>query len=325
MKVVYKGMLEPPVRQALIKGTPPGVTLAIIDRGATPEEEAAAIRDAEMLVVHKAWFGVPTAELLEQAEKLRLFQTLSQGVGHLPVQQLAARGVATCYAGGATGIGIAEYAVMLLLATIKRLRPAMAKVREGQRVDALDVFNIHRLHGQTVGIVGFGNSGRQVAKIMGGFGAYPIFYNRSVIAEDVAAEHGARQVGLDELLRQADVVTLHVPLTESTRGMIGEKQLAMMKPTAILVNIARGAVVDEAALIKALQAGRLAGAGLDVFAEEPVAPDNPLLHMENVVATPHIAAESREDYLALFELLWDNAVRLMKGRELRNPATPDTP
>jgi len=177
---------------------------------------------------------------------------------------------------------------------------------------------IRRLHDKTVGIIGLGNIGRWVAGVVHGFGARVIFYDVADIPESVVVKLQANRVSLDELLSSADIVTLHVPLLESTRGLIGWKQLTMMKPSAILVNTCRGTVVDESALIRALNEEKIAGAGLDVLTDEPASPDNPLLHMDNVVVTPHIAAEVWEDYLLLIKLTWENVSLLAEGKEPRN-------
>ena len=147
----------------------------------------------------------------------------------------------------------------------------------------------------------------------------------TILPESVTVLTQAKKVTLDELLSNADVVTLHLPLTEDTKTMIGWNQLTRMKPSAILVNTGRGALIDEAALVRALQEKKIAGAGLDVFEKEPPESDNPLLHMDNVVVTPHIASEVWDDYLLLIELAWENISLVLAGKEPRNLVTSSTP
>jgi phosphoglycerate dehydrogenase-like enzyme len=322
-KVVFKGILEPLLREIFIEQAPPNVRVEFIEVGATAEEETARIRDADILVTHKSSAGLSLSQLIEKSEKLRLIQTFSQGVGHIPVSLAAERGVRVCNAGGITAVGVAEHTVLLMLAALKRLSISVSIARQGKPATELTTKYIHRLHDKTVGIIGLGNIGRWVAAVVGGFGARVIFYDVADIPEPIMVELKANRVSLEELLSSADIVTLHVPLLESTRGLLGWKQLTMMKPSAILVNTCRGTVVDESALIRALNEEKIAGAGLDVLTDEPASPDNPLLHRDNVVVTPHIAAEVWEDYLLLIKLTWENVTLLSEGKEPRHIVAPD--
>ncbi len=317
-KVVFKGILEPLLREIFIEQAPPNARVEFIEPGATVEEETTQIRDADILVIHKSAGVLSLSQLIEKSEKLRLIQTFSQGVGHIPVRFAAEKGIRVCNAGGITAVGVAEHTVLLMLATLKRLQISVKIARQGKPATELSTKYIRRLHDKTVGIIGLGNIGRWVAGVVHGFGARVIFYDVADIPESVVVKLQANRVSLDELLSSADIVTLHVPLLESTRGLIGWKQLTMMKPSAILVNTCRGTVVDESALIRALNEEKIAGAGLDVLTDEPASPDNPLLHMDNVVVTPHIAAEVWEDYLLLIKLTWENVSLLAEGKEPRN-------
>jgi len=172
---------------------------------------------------------------------------------------------------------------------------------------------VERLSETTLGIVGFGNIGKLVAERARGFG-WRILAADPFVKSEVAAQHGAELVPIEELLRQSDYVTLHVLLNAQTRHMIAGPQLALMKPTAYLINTCRGPVVDEAALIEALRAGRLAGAGLDVFEQEPIDPNNPLLQMDNVILTPHVAVYSRKAIELNRTQPFDEVVRVLSGR-----------
>ena len=324
VNVVYKGLLHNSLRDIFASNGPPFMDLKFIDEGMTPEEEIALVKEADVLVSHKGGHGLPMPRLIEKAENLKLLQTFAQSTEYFNAKSMNEKGITVSFAGGLTAISVAEHTILLMLAVLKRLRTSMNIVWRVRCVTGLDTPNTRRLHSKNVGIVGFGNIGRWVARQVNGFGANAFFYDQFLIPESVISETGATGVTLDELLEKSDIVSLHVPLTEGTMGMIGENQFNMMKPSAILINTCRGGVVDEQALINALETGRIAGAGLDVLAKEPPDTDNPLLHMENAVVTPHIASEVWEDYILLIELTWDNVTRLAEGRELRNVVTPDT-
>jgi phosphoglycerate dehydrogenase-like enzyme len=183
------------------------------------------------------------------------------------------------------------------------------------RVGDFAEHRFYELEGKTVGIVGLGNIGKKVARRLHGFDVDIIYYDIIRLAEHEEDALGVRFVLLDELLRRSDVVTLHVPLSEQTKDMISERQLGLMKPTAILVNTCRGPVVDEIALHKALITKKIAGAGLDVMKDEPPSRDNPLLNVENITITPHTAGPTWENWAKAFRNAFDNIQRVHAGRK----------
>ena len=176
---------------------------------------------------------------------------------------------------------------------------------------------------KTVGIVGLGRIGKHVAKRLKGFDTVTIYYDILDMPVEVQRELNAEPVSLEELLDRSDIVTLHVPLTRKTRGMIGERELEMMKPAAYLISTCRGPVVDEKALYWALMNGRIAGAGLDVMEQEPTPVDNPLFELDNVVITPHTAGFSHETNLRAAEFAYSNIVRVIAGKPPESLITPD--
>jgi glyoxylate reductase len=169
------------------------------------------------------------------------------------------------------------------------------------------------LAGKTVGLIGFGRIGREVAKRARAFDTTIIYHDLVRAPATVEAELGATYVSRDDLLRRADVVSLHAPLTAETRGMIGERELRLMRSDAVLINTARGALIDEHALARALAKEWIAGAGLDVFAQEPPSTDNPLLAFPNVVLTPHVAAGTRDAYRTKMQAVFSNMQRVARG------------
>jgi len=218
--------------------------------------------------------------------------------------------------GGANAIAVAEHAIMLMLAVCRRLTWQHSMTSSG-RWRGNDVANVrlYELYGRTLGIVGLGNIGKKVARLAQAFGLAVQYFDIARLSEDAADALGVRFRLFDELLRTSDIVSLHVPLTPQTRHMMSTDQLKKMKPTAYLVNTCRGPVVDEKALIQELAAGTIAGAGLDVFDQEPPPADNPLFSMENVIVTPHYAGPTWDNQQARFRNGFDNVQRVARGEK----------
>ena len=230
------------------------------------------------------------AELLERAPRLRLVGRAGTGIDNVDVEAATRRGVLVMNTPDANSIAAAEQTMALLLALVRRIVPAAGSLAAGRWDRGRFVGT--ELAGKTLGVIGFGRIGREVARRARAFDM-PVLVHDPFVTDEVARAAEARLVRLDELLAAADVVTLHAPLTRATRHLIGAPQLARMKPTARLVNCARGGLVDEAALLAALEEKRLAGAALDVFESEPPA-GSPLIGRPDVVATPHLGASTLE-------------------------------
>jgi phosphoglycerate dehydrogenase-like enzyme len=314
-KVLFVARIDAERRQAFVAQAPDDLEVVFFEDGAPMQDLTEPMRCADYLVtknsgrIPESWIG--------EATRLKLVQTLGQGVDHLPLPLLAKRGIPVANAGGSNAVAVAEHAVLLMLASMRRLLPNVALILQGRQRDDSKIRYCHQLCGKTVGIVGFGNIGRWVCKIVCGFGANVIFADSvDVRASDLP--EGVRQVTLEELLSKADIVTLHVPLTENTRNMVGWDELKMMKPTAFLINTSRGDIVEEGPLIRALREGAIAGAGLDVFHQEPLSPDSPLLSMENVLATPHIGGSAWENWIPRVHAAWDNIRRVSRGEIPQN-------
>jgi len=205
-----------------------------------------------------------------------------------------------------------------MLAVLKRLIRFHNDVVAGKwRVGNQDEGRVYELGGKTVGIVGLGNIGKKVARRVSAFDARVQYYDIARLTEHEEDALGLRFVLFDELLRTSDIVTLHVPLDDSTRHLIGRRELALMKPTAILINTCRGPVVDEDALHAALSQGKIVGAGLDVMVEEPPKPNHPLFSLPNVTLTPHSAGPTWENWTARFRNGFDNIQRVAGGGKPR--------
>jgi len=251
-----------------------------------------------------------TGEDLARAPKLKLVHKLGSGVNTIDVETAAQRGVAVANMPGTNAPSVAEGTVMMMLAALRRLPQLDRATREGNGwpTDPSLGDQVRELGSCTVGLIGYGSIAKRVEQILRSMGTTLL---HTTTKRD---EHNVGWVSLNELLTKSDIVSLHVPLTPQTEGMINAATLAKMKPGAILINTARGAIVDEAALVEALRSGQLAAAGLDVFAEEPVAPDNPLLRLDNVLLTPHVSwytADTMERYLSAAV---ENCRRLHDGK-----------
>lgn len=293
----------------------PGLELMTLD---TEDEAERLAKLAEADAVICASDRFTTARV---AAATRLKFAHHQGVGfHDTVdwRALARRGIPLAITPGGTSTGVAEHAIMLMMAAMKRLAFLDSELRQGRfHINALRHCS-YELHGKTVGILGMGRIGTGVAERLKSFGVRVIYHDIVELPEARRAALDVTRVGLAELLAASDIVTLHVPLTPLTRDMIGAAQLAAMKKTAFLVNTARGGIANEAALVAALQSGRIAGAALDVFDPEPPPKDHPLFALPNVVLTPHVAVGTRDAFGKKMQQVFDNIEAFFDGRPVRN-------
>ncbi len=232
-----------------------------------------------------------TAAILQAGAKLKVVGRAGVGVDNIDVGFATRRGIVVLNAPGGNVVSAAEHTLALMLALVRHIARADASLRAGKWERGR--FKGSELYGKTLGLAGAGRIGSEVAKRARAFGVRVIAYD-PYLARERAEQVGIELVTLPDMLEEADFVSIHTPLTDETRGLIGAKELALMKPTAYLINAGRGGVVDELALARALQEGKLAGAALDVFEREPVPPDHPLLKLDNVVAVPHLGAATRE-------------------------------
>ena len=253
--------------------------------------------------------------LLDAAPDLEVISSVSVGIDNYDVPDLTRRGVKLTNTPVVLTETTADTGFALILGTARRVVELAGWVRDGQWSKSLGPSHFGTdVHGKTLGIVGMGRIGEALARRgAAGFGMR-VLYHSSRPKPDVDARYGAQYRDLDDLLAEADYVCLTVPLNASTEGLIGARELALMKPESILVNIARGRVVDEAALVEALKARRIRGAGLDVFVQEPLPVDSPLLGLDNVVATPHIGSATHETREAMARCAVDNLLDALAGR-----------
>ena len=306
----------------------PEAVYALLREIAGPRFEVLTLEaddDAErMALIAKADGAIVAAKpltrpVIEAARRLRVVH--HQGVGYhdtIDLEALAATGAALAITPVGTTTGVAEHAVLLALAVLRRLPFADAELRRGRwHINTLRMES-GELAGRTVGYVGMGRIARAAASRFRAFETTGLYHDPAVrLSAEEEAALGLRAAPLEEVLGLADVVTLHVPLTETTRHLIDAAAIARMKPGAVLVNTARGPLVEEAALVDALERGHLGGAGLDVFEREPPG-DTPLARFRNVVLTPHVSAGTRDALAAKMAHVFDNLARFFAGEPMEH-------
>ena len=299
--------------------SPAGWDVVILDPPSTTVEALhSEVADADFLMF---FGGRISADTLRAGPRLRLLQSLHAGFDNVPVNEAGELGIAVATASGTNSQGVAELALTLMLVLYRHLVWMDKALRSGEwTVKRAAGHDTYEIEGKTVGIIGLGNIGSITARLVKAFNT-EILYTDIQAKPELERTLEARRVDLDHLLSESDIVTFHTPLDESTRGMIGSSELALMKRSAILINTCRGPVVQEDALLQALRSRSIWGAGLDVFEQEPVAPENPLLQLDNVVVVPHLAGQTYESYPRRVQMGFANMQRVLDGAPPNNLIT----
>jgi phosphoglycerate dehydrogenase-like enzyme len=312
--------LRPEADFKRVDALPPS-SLAVTYRGPDDTDVPALVKSASALVIPA--IGPKLSPSLFERAAIRLVQVTGAGVDRLDRAAMVQLGVPVANVAGGSNNAVAEYAVAAALLMLRRFAFADAEIKAGNYAKfraRMLADNLCGLDGLTVGVVGFGTIGRAVAVAFHRMGSRVCFYDPAPGDASFAREIGAQPMTLDALLAASDVVTLHVPLLPATENLIGARELARMKPDAVLIQASRGGIVDEVALAAALAAGRLGGAAVDVYSAEPPAAGNPLLALDRegarrLLLTPHIAGVTRQASAILFRSSWDNVVRVLVNGE----------
>lgn len=302
----------PAVRQVVQRVAPPELDLHF----ATSYDEAeqfALVRDAE--VIFAGWAAV-TRPMLEHARRLRMIEKWGIGVDRIDVETARLLKIPIAITAGANAAPVSELAVGLMLAVYRRIAQVDRALRQGHWLKSEMRETCYQIAGKTVGIFGFGNIGRKVAQRLMGFECDILYHDARRADIEIEQRLRVRHVGRDALFAQSDILTLHAPFIPETAQVINAGTLAAMKQGAMLINTARGELVDEAALLQALLSGKLRGAGLDAFAIEPVEPGNPLLKLDQVVATPHIGGAVFDNVENVARHAIGNIMRVLNGEPL---------
>ena len=269
-----------------------------------PDTLAGRAEDADIAVISNLPFK---KEVMERCPKLKMLSVAFTGVDHVDMDYCHERGILVSNCAGYSNTAVSELVFGLALSLYRRIIECDRAVRAGK--DKTGLVGLE-LSGKKFGIIGMGAIGTRTAQLAKAFGCEVLGFNRSPRQIE-----GVRMTDLDTLLSECDIVSLHVPLTDETRGLIGERELSLMKPDAVLINTARGPVVDSRALAAALKEGRLAGAAVDVYeTEPPIAQDHPLLTAPNVTATPHVAFATKEALYQRAAIVFDNVAGYLEGR-----------
>ena len=304
----YKGDVLEIVR----KCAPDGFDVRVLEEN-TEAELITRVGDADYILASgRVRIG---RAVLESAKRLKMIQRTGVGLDSLDLDQIRAAGIPLYVNQGVNAQSVAEHAVLLILACLRRLTLADANSKRGIWKSKEQAIVTRELSGRTVGIVGLGNIGRRVAAILKAFDAQVLYFD--AFRRDTEAENalGIRYVPLEQLFRQSDVVTLHCPLGSDTQALVNERTLDQMKDGVVVVNTARGGLIDEAALLKAVETGKVAFAGLDVHAREPYGADDALVQSDHVIATPHIGGVTYDAFYQMISKAMEN-IRLFEQGEL---------
>jgi phosphoglycerate dehydrogenase-like enzyme len=268
------------------------------------------IADADYAIAGQV--GV-SREVLQAASKLKLLHKWGVGVDNLDVDAARELGIKVARTTGSNAVPVAEFTLGLMLSALRYISFGHAELKKGDWRGGRLPGETFQLSGKTVGIVGFGAIGKNVAKLLRGFGCTILYSKRQPLDAAEEAALGVRHASLQELLAQSDIVSLHCPLTPETADMIDKAAFAAMKKTAVLINVARGGVVVESDLVEALRAGEIAAAAMDVFSVEPLPADSELLTLDNLVVTPHLAAIAADNFAPTVKRMFNNIAVVSRG------------
>lgn len=309
--VAVLDMFHPKIKAAIRTAVPADWTVSFVEESSFPAR-AALIRDADIVLVMAA--PMPK-ELLAEARRLRLIQKLGAGLDKIDLDFCRGRGIGVARLQAGNSVPVAEHTILLMLATYRQLPQLDHQTRSG-KWDKENARGTHRsLQHKTVGLVGFGAIGKEVAKRLRAFNVKILYYDPIRAGADIEQSLGVTYADLDALLHEADIVSLHLPLLPQTKNIIDAGRIAAMKAGAVLINCARGGLVDEAALAEALRAGRLSGAGIDAFSQEPPV-GNPLLALDNTVVTPHLAGATLDNFAGVIARSVENVKAVLRGEPL---------
>ncbi len=305
------------------RNAPEGAEIKWVDSTQSIEEQAADLEGVAAVVVTPSVYPVELARL---TPSVRLVQTVSAGTDMIDKQTLGELGISVSNNGGGNAISVAEHTITLLVSVFRKMQLQYNTVKAGEWAGSIrsDWFSqAHEIAEKTVGIVGLGRIGSRVARRLQGWECEIVYYDVVNVDPELVAELNATYLPLDELLQTSDIITLHVPLNGSTTKLISDREFDLMKPSAVLINACRGPVVDEAALVRAIEGNKIMAAGLDVLEEEPTSPDNPLFAFDNVLITPHLASFTQESGERSRAFAIYNTAKVARGEDPESVVLPD--
>lgn len=292
--------------------------IEVIDVHKLPEEEIIRqVTDAVVLLGDWSFSTPITRRIILAAKKAKLIQQPTVGYDTVDCATCNEVGLRVANTSGASDISVAEFTVMLALCLAKNIININHLTHSGRWLSNLDLlsFNAYELFEKDFGIIGMGRIGKLVAKRLQGFGVRLLYHDIRRLSLKEEEEYSAFYLDLDELLRKSDVVSIHLPLTDKTNYLIGDRELSLMKKSSFLINVSRGSIVNEKALANVLEKDMIAGAAIDVFKKEPYSSDNPLLNNRKVILTPHAAGTTKESLPRYLEIALSNVARILRGEE----------
>ena len=303
-----KVLVTDPVDEAFLEKIRPHVDVEVSLK-LSEDELVERVRDVDVLVVRSR--TKVTRRVLEAAERLKAVIRAGVGVDNIDVEAAREKGVTLVNTPREPADSVAELTMAFALCLARKIPSLDRSMKQGLWLKGEAGME---LKGRTMGLIGLGAIGSAVARLAKAFGMRVVAYD-PYVSEDYAKQLGVELVGFDEILASADFLSVHVPLTPETKGMIGREEIAKMKDGAFIINTSRGGVVDEDALYEALKAGKLGGAALDVYSKEPPPPDHPLIKLDNVVCTPHIGGSTVDAQLRIALTMADDLLRIARGEE----------
>lgn len=280
------------------------------------EDQYSELIDVEYVVLRT--FQIKE-DVIEKCKNLKLVQRWGVGFDSVDIKAAGEKDIQVAVATGTNAVPVAEYAVMLMLSVYRNIISIHDNVINGKKRDESIFSKSYVINGKTVGLIGLGNIGKKVAKIVQAFGADVAYFDMFPLKEKDEQQLGIKYLSLDELVQKADIISLHLPLTEQTVNLIDAKVLEKMKSTAIIINTARGGIINEDDLYEALKSNKILGAGIDVFKDEPLKENNPLLKLNNVVLSSHCAGNTADNSINMANRCVENILTVSKGLKLSPP------
>lgn len=311
-KIFWNDLHSDKMKELILSSLPEGYEMIFPETKDT-EEHKKLIADADYVI---AGGSDLTRDVLLAAKKLKMIQKFGVGLNKIDLVAAKEFGIPVYITAGANAACVAEMALGLMLSVNRCIAYVDRSVRKGEWLKKEMRTKGYTMDGKTIGFVGFGNIAKQLRRMLAGFKVTCLYYDVFRMSAEQEKEFGVTYCSLEELMKASDIVTVHAPLTEETEGMINEKLLALMNPEGIIINTSRGGVVDEKAMIKALQEGRLRGAGLDTYENEPLEDSSPLRTMDNVVLTCHCGGSTIDNMLPRLEHTYGNILKFEAGEEI---------
>ncbi|MFL2803740.1 MAG: 2-hydroxyacid dehydrogenase [Dehalococcoidia bacterium] len=312
-KVVFLTSLSDKVVEEIISFSRDDFEVIVLNNSDSEDKCISEIKDCQFLLCHGKY---PTDAMLNSAKKCQLVQLLAAGFDQMNLPLLDAMQIPLANNGGANSWAVSDHAVLLMLALYKKLIDSDKSTREGTWKKPINGENTYEMANKKVGILGIGNIGKKVARRVQAFDSKVQYYDLFPLDFQLDSQLDLNYVSLDELFETSDIITSHMPLNDQTFHMINADRLSQMKNSSILINTSRGEIIDEKALIYALNNNEILGAGLDVFETEPVQSDNPLLKMDNVIVTPHVAGTTWDTWARRSEFAFNNMIRIIEGEKI---------